>query len=68
MNSHAMYIDTMPVRCNICRHEWPQQVIQWAPVNVIVAHWKTLRCPECGAGWKKLAFLCKPDSADPQTD
>jgi uncharacterized Zn ribbon protein len=50
-----------PMVCQACRHEWDQQMLQRAPVSVVVAHWKTLYCPKCGADWKRLAFVSRPE-------
>jgi hypothetical protein len=56
-----MTFSTSPMRCLQCEYEWDQQILQMAPVSLVVAHWKTIHCPDCGAGWKDLAFVCRPE-------
>jgi len=53
--------------CQECKHKWEQQMIQWAAVSVIVAHWKTVRCPQCGANWRKIAFVTWKEDDDEKT-
>jgi hypothetical protein len=54
-----MHIATQPVSCLKCGEEWMAQVVQSAPVELVTASWKVLRCPACGAKWNKLAFIEK---------
>lgn len=56
-----MTFSDSPMECLNCRHKWDQQMLQMAPISVVVAHWKSLRCPSCGANAKRLAFVCKPE-------
>lgn len=44
------------LRCMQCEHEWREKIIGNVPVNVWTAHVKSLRCPNCGAVWNRLAF------------
>ena len=60
-----MYIDNMPVVCLDCSHEWTCEIIQDAPLSVVIAGWKSLYCSKCGARWKRLAFrLVDPPPVD----
>ena len=52
-----------PMACQDCDHRWDQQMLQWAPIPVVLAHWKTLRCPACGADWKRLSFVLRKEDA-----
>ena len=42
--------------CMMCKHEWIESLIYRVPILVWVAHVRSLRCPSCGVGSKKLAF------------
>ena len=50
-----------PMQCLDCDHSWDQQMLQMAPVSVVVAHWKTLYCPNCRADWKRIVIDCRPE-------
>ena len=59
-----MHFTHNPMVCQECKHHWDQQMLQWAPVSVIIAHWKSLRCPQCGANWRKIAFVTRKEEND----
>lgn len=60
-----MRIQETPVHCIACKHEWLAEIVIDAPVEIAVASIKTIHCPECGAGTKKVAFG-RGDVPDPQ--
>ena len=49
-------LQDQPLVCKACNHEWLEPLINNVPIDVWVAHVKSLRCPECGAGSDRLAF------------
>lgn len=51
-------LQATPLVCEACGEKWSQKLIVNAPVSVMIAHWRSLQCPECGARWKRLAFRC----------
>lgn len=51
-----MHIDEKPLHCMKCKHEWIGEMIVNAPVEVVVAAMKSMRCPSCGADARSVAF------------
>jgi len=60
-----MKIQDTPVHCTACKHEWLAQTVVDAPISVWTSSIQALRCPECGAGPKKIAFG-RGDVPDPE--
>jgi Zn finger protein HypA/HybF involved in hydrogenase expression len=56
-----MTFSHMTMQCLDCDHSWDQQMLQMAPVSVVVAHWKSLHCPSCGANAKRLVLIGSPE-------
>lgn len=51
-----MRIDHSPLVCKACGHMWQQEMLYDVPVNVWVAHVRSLHCPQCHADSHHLAF------------
>jgi DNA-directed RNA polymerase subunit RPC12/RpoP len=49
-------VQTTPLRCLSCHHEWIGELVMDAPANVVIASMRVLRCPNCGAGWKRVVL------------
>jgi hypothetical protein len=49
-------LEETPLVCNACKHEWMEPLIYNVPIDVWVAHVRSLRCPGCGAGPDHLAM------------
>lgn len=63
----SMYVSLAPMVCLACDHKWMQETLQQVLIPVWIAHTKTLHCPHCGAGWKKLAWRAiEPDGTQPE--
>jgi rubredoxin len=60
-----MLIIRRPFRCRSCDHLWDAETVNDAPAQLVIASWKALYCPNCGAGWRKLAFITQPDAKPP---
>lgn len=50
-----------PLVCGSCQHEWRAKLLGWVTVKVWIEYVKSLRCPECGAGYKKIAIRLKKE-------
>ena len=42
------------MRCGKCQHLFTGEIATGVQVEIMVATMKVLRCPNCGAGWRKL--------------
>lgn len=51
-----MWIGHHPLLCRACHHEWEGEILQDVEISTWLAHTKALRCPKCGANWKRLSF------------
>lgn len=52
-----MYVESRPFLCRQCNERFNLETLQDVIVDVWVRHIKTLRCPQCGATWRKLSFV-----------
>jgi hypothetical protein len=44
------------IACLDCGLIWAEKLIYAVVVDVWTAHVKSLRCPDCGAGYRRIAF------------
>lgn len=52
------------MHCVECGHEWTGKLLVHVPLNDAAAYMRGLRCPQCGAGSKKLYLrLTPPESS-----
>lgn len=52
-----MYVESQPCLCRVCHAHFNLEVLQDVLIKVWAAQIKSLHCPKCGAGWKKLSFV-----------
>ena len=52
-----MIVQKLPIYCQACQKKFQGDVVTDAPVKVFVVSVREMRCPHCGAGYKKLAFV-----------
>lgn len=50
-------LSDMRLHCRKCDHIWTGKYLTDVPINAAVAYMKTMCCPECGAGMKKLNWV-----------
>jgi len=60
----GIWVDHQPVRCD-CGHEWMADMLQNVAIKVWIAHIKSLRCPQCGDGWRAISFVLQPPGDPP---
>ena len=56
MNVIEPRVDRIRLTCRDCEGAWLQPVLSLVPASVWTAYAKTVRCPECGASWNRLAW------------
>lgn len=59
-------IDMRPFLCRKCGQKFEAEVLGNVAIDVWVAHTKNMRCPNCGAGYKKISFMLEqpPDESN----
>jgi hypothetical protein len=55
-----MHIHRQSLQCLRCEQRFSADVVNDAPSRVVIASWRSLHCPNCNAGWRRLAFLAQP--------
>ena len=51
-----MLITQRRMTCTACRHVFEAELVENAPVAIFLASLKSVRCPNCGVGYKKIGF------------
>jgi hypothetical protein len=57
-------VKSTPLWCRFCGHLWRENVLYNVAVKVWTLHVRTIRCPECSAGYKLLSFLTEEAYAE----
>ena len=52
-------LDPVDFSCLACGHRWTGKLLNNVPVKAWVAYVRSLRCPDCCAGSKKIAIQTK---------
>lgn len=51
-----MWVDHRQYICRACGKEFTGDLLQDVAPSVLTAHWKSMYCPNCGAGYRKLSL------------
>lgn len=50
--------------CRLCGYKYEEELLCQIPLTVWLAHIKSLRCPQCDAGWRRLSFDIGAEQAE----
>jgi hypothetical protein len=46
-----------PLHCSKCDHLWTGETLAHVAIDVWLAHIKSIHCPNCAVGWRKIGFV-----------
>jgi hypothetical protein len=59
-----MILQNIPFLCLACHHRWMHDLVMDAPAKVVIASMCAIHCPQCEAGWKRIAIANEPSRDD----
>jgi hypothetical protein len=59
-----MILQNTPFLCLACHHRWMHDLVMDAPAMVVIASMRAIHCPQCEAGWKRIAIATEPSRDD----
>lgn len=60
--------DSIWLACRGCGHEWDDWSPAIVPVETLVAHWQSYRCPSCGCGYEDHTIMLRATALKGATD